>query len=60
MSYIYCAYLSFGDVVSPIGVAAHHLGKGRFLIVSIIRVCAFFAAVSAVTMGPAVLRGERG
>ena len=60
MYYVYCAYLSFGDVVAPIGAAAHHVGEGRFLLVSISRVCAFFAALSAVTVGPVVLRGIDG
>ena len=60
MSYVYCTYLSFGDVVALIGAADHHVGEGSFLIVSIGMVCAFFAAVSAVTVGPAVLRGGQG
>ena len=60
MSYIYCTYLSFGDVVAPIGAAAHHVDEGRFRIVSISRVCTFFSVVSTVTVGPAVLRDGRG
>ena len=60
MSYVYCTYFSFGDVVAPIGAAANYVGEGRFLLVSISRVRAFFAAVSAVTVGPAVLRGGWG
>ena len=60
MSYVYCTYLSFGDVVSPISAAAHLVGKGRFLLVSISRVCALFAAVSAVTVDPAVIQGGWG
>ena len=60
MSYVYCTYLSSVDVVAPIGAAAHHICKGRLLLVSIIRVCAFFAAVSAVTVGPEVLWVGRG
>ena len=60
MSYVYCASLSFGDVVSPMGAAAHHVGEIRFLLVSISRVCAFFTAVSTVTVGPAVLWGTQG
>ena len=60
MSYIYCAYLSFSDIVAPIGAAAHHVVEGSFLLVYTIRICAFFATVIAVTVGPAVLRGERG
>ena len=54
------AYLSFRDVVAPIGAAAHHVGEGRFLIMSTGRVCAFFATVISVTVGPAVLQGTRG
>ena len=57
MSYVYCTYLSFGNAVTPIGAAAHHVGEERFLLVSISRVCALFAAVSAFTVGPAVLWG---
>ena len=60
MSHVYFAYLSFGDVVAPIGAAAHHVGEGRFLLVSISRVCSFFAAVSVDTVGPAVLWGTDG
>ena len=60
MSYVYCTYLSFSDVVAPIGAAAHHVGEGRFLLVSIRRVCEFFAAVSAVAVGPAVIWGGWG
>ena len=55
MSYVSCTYLSFGDVVAPIGAAAHHVCKGRLLLVSVSRVCAFLAAVSAVNVGPEVL-----
>ena len=58
MSYVYCTCLSFGDVVAPIGATTHHVGEGRFLLVSIIRVCAFFVAMSAVTVGPAELWGR--
>ena len=55
MSYVYYTYMSFGDVVSPIGAAAHHVCEGRLLLVSARRVCAFFAAVPTVTVGTAVL-----
>ena len=55
MSYVYCTYLSFGYVVAPIGAAAHHVCKVRLLLVSVSKVCAFFAAMLAVTVGPAVL-----
>ena len=62
MSYVYCAYLSFSDIVAPVGAAAHHVGEGRFLLVSTSRICAFFATLIAVTVGPAVLwvRGADG
>ena len=60
MSYVYCAYLSFSDVVAPIGAANHHVGEGQFLLVSTIRICALFATVIAVTVGPAVLQGVWG
>ena len=60
MYYVYCAYLSFSDVVAPIGAAANHVGEGRFLLVSTSRICALFATVIAVTVGPAVLWGARG
>ena len=60
MAYVYCACLSFSDAVAAIGAAANHVGEGHFLIVSNIRICAFFATVIAVTVGPAVLWGERG
>ena len=36
------------------------MGEGLFLLLSICRVCALFAAVSAFTVGPAVLWGGRG
>ena len=32
MSYVYCTFLSFGDVLEPIGAADHHVGKGRFFL----------------------------
>ena len=57
MSSVYCTYLSFGDVVALVVADAHHVCKGRLLLVSISRVCALFVAVSAVTVGPAVLWG---
>ena len=60
MSYVYCTYLSFCDVAAPMGAAAHHVGEGRFLHVSTGRICAFFATVIAVTVGPEILWGERG
>ena len=60
MSYVYCKYLSSGDVVAPIGAAAHHVCEVRLLLVSIRRVCTLLDAVLAVTMGPAVLWGGRG
>ena len=59
MSYVYCTYLSCVDVVAPMGAAARHMCEGRLLLVSIIRVCAFSAAVSAVTVGSAVIWDER-
>ena len=59
MSYVYCIYMSFSDVVVPIGAAANHVGEGHFLIVSTRRICAFFATVIAVAVGPAVLQGAR-
>ena len=60
MSYVYCAYLSFSDVVAPIGAAAHHVEGGSFLLVSTRRIFVFFAAVITVTVGPEVLWGTRG
>ena len=60
MSYVYCDYLSFSDVVTPIDAADHHMGEGRFLIVSTSRICAFFSTVIAVTVGLAVLWGAQG
>ena len=42
------------------GAAAHCVGEGRFLLMSTGRICEFFAAVVAVTVGTAVLRGARG
>ena len=60
MSHVYFAYLSFGDVVAPIGAAAHHVGEGRFLLESNSRICAFFSTVIAFTVGPAVIRGAWG
>ena len=54
------AYLSFCDVVAPMGAAAHHVGEGQLLIMSIGRVCAFVATMIEVTVGPSVLRGARG
>ena len=55
MYYVYCTYLSFGDVVAPIYATVHHVCKGRLLLVSMSMVCALFAVVSVVTVGPAVL-----
>ena len=60
MSYVYCAYLSFSDVVAPIGAAAHHVGEVHLLLISTGRICTCFATVIAVTVGPAVLRGAQG
>ena len=60
MSYVYCAYLSFSDVVAPIGAATHSVGEGRFLIMSTDRICAFFATVIEVTVFPSVLWVARG
>ena len=60
MSYIYCAYLSFSDVVSPLGDDTHHVGEGRLLLVSTSRICALFDTMILVTVGQAVLRGVRG
>ena len=60
MSYVYCAYLSFSDVVAPIGAATHSVGEVRFLIMSTDRICAFLATVIEVTVGPAVLWGAWG
>ena len=60
MSYVYCNYLSFSDVVAPIVDAVHHVCKGRLLLVSVSRLGAFLAAVSAVIVGPAVLRSGWG
>ena len=60
MYYVYCTYLSFGDVVAPIGAATHHLGEGRLLLVSTSKICAFFATVIVVTVDLAVLWGARG
>ena len=59
MSYVYCAYLSFSDVVAPIGAAAHHVEEGRFLLMSTGSICAFFDTVIAFTMGPALLWGAQ-
>ena len=60
MSYVYCTYLSFGDVVAWIGDSDHHVCKGCLLLVSISRLCAFFADMSAVALGTAVLWGGLG
>ena len=60
MSYFYCTYLLFCDVVARMGDAAHHVGERRFLIMSTVRICAFFATVIVVTMGPAVLWSAQG
>ena len=51
ISYVYCAYLSFCDVVATIGAAAHHVGEGRFLLMSTGRICEFFANTIAVDVG---------
>ena len=42
------------------GDSAHNLGEGRFLVMSNGRICAFLAIMIAVSVGPTVLRGERG
>ena len=60
MSYVYCTYLSVCDVVAPMGAAAHNLGEGRLLLMTIGRVCAFVATMIEVTVGPSVLWGARG
>ena len=60
MSYVYCTYLSFYDVVAPMGAVAHYVREGRFLLMYVGRVCSFVATMIAVTVGPAVLRGARG
>ena len=60
MSYVYCDYLSFCDVVAPMGAAAHHVGEGRFLLMSTGRIYAFFATMIAVTVVPSVLWGAWG
>ena len=60
MSYVYCTYLSFSDVVAPIGSAAHNVCKGRLLIVSVRMVCVFLAAMYAVTVDLAVLWSGQG
>ena len=60
MSYVYCAYMSLCDVVAPMGSAAHHVGEGRFLLISTGTICELFATMIAVTVGPAVLWGARG
>ena len=45
--------------VAPVGAAAHHVCEGRILLVSVGRLCEFFAAVCAVSVGPAVLWSGR-
>ena len=60
MSYIYCAYLSFCDIVAPMGAPDNHVGEGSLLLMYIGRVCAFVATMIAVTVGPEVLQGARG
>ena len=60
MSYVYCTYLSFGDVLAAIGAATHNVCKGRLLLVPVSRVCAFLSAMSAVTVSPAVLWSGQG
>ena len=60
MSYVYCSYLSLSDVLAPIGASDYHVGEERFLLVSTSRICAFFANVIAVTVGPSVLWGAQG
>ena len=42
------------------GAAAHHMGEGRFFLVSTGRICAFFATMIAVAVGPSVLRSAWG
>ena len=39
--------------------AAHHVGEGRFLLMSTGRICAFFATMTAVTVGPELLLGAQ-
>ena len=60
MLYVYCTCLSFGDVVAPIGAAAHHVCEWRLLSVSVRRVCEFLATVFMVTVGPAIILSEQG
>ena len=60
MSYVYCAYMSFCDVVAPMRADTHHVGEGHFLLVSTGRIYAFFATVIEVTVGPEVLQGKWG
>ena len=60
MSYVYCAYLPFCDFVSLMGNGAHHVGEGRFLLMSTGRICAFFATMIAVTVGPSLVWVARG
>ena len=52
--------MSFGDVVAPVGGAAHNVRKGRIILVSVGRVYEFLDAVSTVTVGPAVLWSGQG
>ena len=59
MSYVYCTYLSFSDVVAPIGADFHRVGEGRFFLVSTSRICELLATVITVTVGPAVLWGTQ-
>ena len=40
--------------------AAHHVGEGRFLLMSTDRICAFFATMISVDVVSAVLWGARG
>ena len=42
------------------GAAAHHVGEGQFLLMSTGRICAFFATMIEVAVGPEVLRGAWG
>ena len=39
------------------GAVTHHVGEGRFFIMSTSRICTFFATMIAVVVGPAVLQG---
>ena len=47
--------MSFGGVIEPFGVAAHHVREDLIALVSVGRVRTFFIIVCTITVGPAIL-----